>query len=316
MKLSTLKNTLSLLLVVATSATRGGSNHQLRQLQAGDPRPACNSEIATLTVEEVQFFAETLLQSALGLAGLQDFQETLTDQLITPFVKYGLTVRKVCGSCNDVWKHWDGYSYSNTVAESFDNFCGANVHGSEATHSSLVFIPANSIINETDPIIGNIPGFVHMHSFVTDLADCPTEKWPTSISETLQTTIANNGFADFLIAFQDFLAGVLVASSGVVSIFPDYIGYGESTSFSRTNMIESYAQAAVVSYAATGLHLKDETHGCSQLANVGSMLGLSEGGFGVVAAADSLKDFIDIRHVASGAGPLNTFAQMVSVRPC
>lgn len=297
--------------VLATTKKIPSSAHSLlRHLQENDDTiPACNTKITTLGIDEVQSFAEILLQSSLGLAGAEDLQDTLAAQLITPFVKYGLTVYKVCGTCNNVWKHWDNYDYGDD--SSFESYCGPNVHGSEATHSSLVFAPNEG---NSEILSGNIPSFLHMHSFVTDLADCPTEKWPSSLNETLQSVIAENTFVDFLSNFFDYFSGVLIASSGVVSVFPDYIGYGESIDFSRSSIPESYAQAAVVSYAATGLYLEQKSGGCSRLANVGSMLGLSEGGFSVIPAATALQDFVDIQHVASGAGPLNTFAQMVSVR--
>jgi hypothetical protein len=291
----------------------------------------CNALIATVTVDEVRALGNLMLQATLELAGLDDdadLQQTLADEfLLTPsLVKYGLAVHKVCGSCSDadVLKYYTMDGDAAITNRDLEPWCGSAVYGSNATHSALIFVPIiasnnntnDTNNNETAVVGGNIPSFVQMHSFITGPDDGVSETWPDSIGAVVQAASADATTRQtFLLALFDHFSSAIMASSGVVSILPDYIGYGASTDFRRSTMDESYAQAAVVSYAATGTYLQAASNGCSILAKTGTMVGLSEGGFAVVPASEALQTLgVELPHVVSAAGPLNTFAQLVAVR--
>jgi hypothetical protein len=314
----------------------------------GSSRP-CNALIATVTVDEVRAFGNLMLQTTLELAGLDDddAEQTLADELLRTLslVQYGLAVHKVCGSCRDA--HISQYytmddgddNNAATITKTRDlvPWCGSAVHGSNATHSALIFVPiiiasnnnnnndTNNDTNNTNDttaimVGGIIPSFVQMHSFIIGPDDGVSETWPDSLGAAVQAAASVAEATSRQFFLQDFLncfPSVIMASSGVVAILPDYIGYGASTDFRRSVMVESYAQAAIVSYAATGTYLQAMSNGCSILAKTGTMVGLSEGGFAVVPAAEALQTLgIELPHVVSAAGPLNTFAQLVAVRTC
>jgi hypothetical protein len=77
------------------------------------------------------------------------------------------------------------------------------------------------------------------------------------------------------------------ASAGMISIMPDYLGYGESLlTHNRTiGHIPHYQQAAIVSWRWTQLWLQNLTQGCTVLEDVATINGFSEGGFASLSSA-------------------------------
>ena len=71
----------------------------------------------------------------------------------------------------------------------------------------------------------------------------------------------------FLFTFQGFLASMTFASTGGISILPDFLGYGESYTVNRATGIRDvpHQQAFALGYLATKRHIQQITNGCTTL---------------------------------------------------
>jgi hypothetical protein len=138
------------------------------------------------------------------------------------------------------------------------------------------------------------------------LADAPTEAFPCNVTNFLEVT------AEAVEFFVDYLAPLILSSTGVIGVIPDGIGYGESSEYNRVYLSKPlYGQAAVVSYVATQDYIQTVTGGCTELSVTISIHGYGQGGYAAVAAAKSLQainvDFIP--NYVSGA-PLDLISQL------
>jgi len=198
------------------------SQHQRRR-RALQESPACGDQITTITAGEIQQIATLLLGTVLvgDLAAFGDVALAAIDQAI----KYDLKAVKICSSCIETniltaaesWRSAEGFGSYNT-------YCNESVYGFDAQHSSVMFLPLDS--GTSLPISGKLRGVVAMHGLLLDNRASPSEILPTNLTESLATT----GPEAFFLAVIDFLESLIASSSGVVSLIPDFLGFGESAS--------------------------------------------------------------------------------------
>jgi hypothetical protein len=143
------------------------------------------------------------------------------------------------------------------------------------------------------------------------LADAPTEAFPCNVTQFLEVTTAEGAVAFFV----DYLAPLLLSSTGVIGVIPDGIGYGESSGDDYRGVYLSkplYGQAAVVSYLAAQDYIQTGTGGCTALSVTLSIYGYGPGGYAAVAAAKSLQAAIsvDLLPIYVSGAPLDLISQL------
>jgi hypothetical protein len=281
------------------------SQHQRRR-RALQESPACGDQITTITAGEIQQIATLLLGTVLvgDLAAFGDVALAAIDQAI----KYDLRAVKICSSCIETniltaaesWRSAEGFGSYNT-------YCNESFFGFDAQHSSVIFLPLES---ETGlPIRGKLRGVMAMHGLLFENGDSPSEILPTNLTQALVAT----GPEVFFLAITDFLESLVASSSGAVSLIPDFLGYGETVStHNRTSYLpEFYMQSAAQAYFGAQSYLNQSTNGCTQLDNVWSVVGSSDGAFGSIPTAKALQALDNrILNVFAGAPYLDTNIQL------
>jgi hypothetical protein len=123
------------------------------------------------------------------------------------------------------------------------------------------------------------------------LEESPTELFPTCLSNYIQS----NQQEDVLLALVDYLAPLVVASSGVIVVIPDTLGYGESYQFNRTYLMTvPSVQAWTVSFLAAQQYIRNVTGSCTELSQTTAVGGYGHGGYDAVLAAQALET-LDIK---------------------
>jgi hypothetical protein len=141
------------------------------------------------------------------------------------------------------------------------------------------------------------------------LEESPTEFFPICLSNYIQ----QHRNEDVLLALLDYLAPLVVASSGVIAVVPDTLGYGESHQYNRTYLLQdpSVAQAWTVSYLAAQQYIRNVTGGCTALASTTAVGGYGHGGYEAVLAAQGLEKLgISVFQLYVGGAVLNLPRQM------
>jgi len=251
-------------------------NMQEGEVGSEDERP-CNEEIGRIT--KMRAMLPMILPVDLG---------NLIDR-IGFSLEYDVAVWKLCASC-------EALSAAGTIPHSS---CDADKYGYDALHSWLALIPVDQ--NTGKIIGGHLRGVGVYHGTAIDVESVLTVSWPTSFDPLLEAlkdyhgsegdnvTANDLGIDEFVNAF--FQGFPVAAAAGAVVVAPDYIGYGASLrTHNRTYAIkESYQQAAVVSWLGTQLWIANQTAGCTQLDDVVTLVGASEGGYGALSASFALR---------------------------
>jgi hypothetical protein len=144
--------------------------------------------------------------------------------LLNATIRYDIEARVVCSSCEQVATS----SLSADTSEfGFGTYCGEDRYLYNATHSGLLFLP---IDRETGKVIANVKlkGAVFAHSLMIDTTGAPSEFWP----EDLQDFLASGDTAAFG-ALYNMIGGLFATGAGVVSIMPDYTGFGQSSQYTK-----------------------------------------------------------------------------------
>ena len=131
---------------------------------------------------------------------------------------------------------------------------------------------------DNEILSGQLPGLITGRSTRGDITQSLTEIWPTNSQLEgllLDLSLASSsGSGDskllqsFLFTFQGFLASLTFASTGGISILPDFLGYGESSrTMNRTTGIRDVPnqQAFTLGYIAAKKHVEEVTNGCTTL---------------------------------------------------
>jgi hypothetical protein len=173
----------------------------------------------------------------------------------------------------------------------------------------LVFLPTDPATGEV--FGGSIRALVSAHGTVINFDDAPTESWPSNMTELLTTATPIEVLSETL----DYLFATVGAASGAIVVNPDYIGYGESVDYDRTYLAgQTYAQSFAMSWLATQKYVANSTAGCSELENVATVAGYSEGGYAVLPGSVALQQLgVTIYGAYPGAAPLQPIEQFASV---
>lgn len=133
-------------------------------------------------------------------------------------------------------------------------------------HSGLAILPYDK---DADMIL---PG-THKFNVVAPAAGSTPSKFATY------------GFADTIV----LVGAMITASSGSITIFTDYLGFGESTDYEQAFCVsQSIKTATYPLLTATEKILEDETDCTAAMADECTVFGYSEGGYGAIAIADML----------------------------
>ena len=102
--------------------------------------------------------------------------------------------------------------------------------------------------------------------------------------------LATNSATDIIAYSVDYLFAAVGAASGAIVVNPDYIGYGQSVDYDRSFAAPlPYAQSFAMSWLATHKYVANSTAGCSELENVATVSGYSEGGYAALPGAFALR---------------------------
>jgi hypothetical protein len=275
------------------------------------PTRACNEQFTTTTADEIRAIGDFFLEFIIP-PDLSEVLLPIARAQLFSIVQYDIAVSKVCLSCSDVqaMDFGEAGAMTNDAKYGFQTYCSSDKYGFGAMHSALVFQPVNPTTGEKVP--GVLRGFVSGHSTESDVTTGPSDLWPDSIPGILD--------ADFLddftkvIILRNFLTSSVAAAAGAVAILPDYIGYGASKDFDRTFLAPMpYQQSFALSYMAAKRFVSDTSDGCTQLEDVATVAGYSEGGYAAVVGALAMEqNGIQILSLHPGGAPFD-FDSLTSI---
>lgn len=175
----------------------------------------------------------------------------------------------------------------------------------------MVFLPVDPTTGEV--FKATMRAVVSGHGTLIDVEDAPTEFWPSSMTEYLATATANP--QNFILATADYLFPLAAAGSGAIVVIPDYIGYGQSVDYNRTyGAAMPYSQSFAMSWLATQKYVASSTEGSSELENVATVHGYSEGGYSALVGTFALQQVgVTILGAFLGGAPLQPILQYASV---
>jgi hypothetical protein len=289
---------------------------------------ACGDEIGRVTESEIRALTSTTFTYVLSQRGALGLLPNLLNYF-TRSLRYDLVAYKVCGSCveTELFLSEQALLQDDSVFGSFPSYCASDKYGYSAQHSALVFVPVvttdtTTAVTESTPttaaaetatiVEGSLRSLVTMHLPRVSVSGAPTEIWPNiTLTEALALDDSDDNM-EMLVTYINYLTPLVAASSGVVTIAPDYIGYGASLkTHNRTYAYPpTYMQAAMTTWMATkqaieqdtyGWSINDGTRGCAVMDSVVSLAGASEGGYAAIAAAPAMQQ-AGLRVLAVNAG--------------
>jgi len=274
-----------------------------RKLQGIIDSRDCNEEFSLVTSKEIGSIFDLLIES------IDPTDSSSTKKNVNLALKYNVKVSKVCLKCSQIGvQDLETSALMNTSPYGFQSYCSENKYGSEATHSALVFSPVD--FNTGKLLPGKLRGLLVGHDTAIDVDSGPTDLWPDSISSVLNEETLNN--SEKIIFFQSFVSSLVAATTGVVAVMPDYIGYGESKGYDRAYLSPMvYEQAAAVSYAAAKRYISFISTGCTVLSDVASITGYGEGGYFAIRGASALEqNGVTILSSRPGGTPFDLDSQL------
>lgn len=242
----------------------------------------CNEIIETIPSSDVSSkFQEILGQTFKSSTSAYTYYNTIGSRLI----QYGIEVRKVCASCENISDEASFLEQNAFISE----FCGTDMTGSDVIYSGLLLVP---LTNSGSKKVGSSSAFIYSRSLLYDpQTKPPSESWNSMVHSDEQAIVT-------------FLA----ATSGYVTIIPDFSGYGESSKYSvQKNILvkKSYLRSTIPLWFQAGKILRQESLCQSFLADASVFGGYGEGGYASLVLADGMKKSLnlDIMHVESGGTP-------------
>jgi len=257
-----------------------------RGLERHEAQNECGQEVASLSKDEI---VSLLLE---GVDDLDPLAAGFVTSFFIPSINYGVRAVKVCGSCQDFQSESSDDTSGGTTENSFDYYCGLDAYGSNATVSGMALLPVTSASDGGLRIApGPRKGAIWMHGTHTEtFNNVPSEfAWQES--------------------YDQFVAAVTLSYptiySGAVTISPDYLGYGESHSFYKSYLVKrAYQTSTMPLWLKAKELLRNETNCTSELADVVTVNGHSEGGYSAIAVAVALADMgVEVLGTFAGAGP-------------
>jgi len=210
--------------------------------------------------------------------------------------KYDVQAFVLCGSCETFA---DADLLADTDPLGFGSYCADGSYGYNVTHSGLLLLPVDE---DTGEVIANrkLKGAVFAHSLTIDTSKAPSEVFPEDLAGLLQTATDPT---DVFGALYNVLGGLIAASTGVVSVVPDYAGFGQSQEMTKSLSAKLYRQSTIPLWLEAKNMITFMTNGCSELDDIATVGGYSEGGYASFAISQALDRLgVTILSCNSGAG--------------
>ena len=230
----------------------------------------CNVNLANWTVDELSTYLDSVIDNSLGDGSTEASIAKLT---LLSALKHGVSIRRMCASCSDF--------SSQTQPAAYTDFCTG--YGADTSFSGLLMLP---LLEDGSVLNGTLPGGIWLHG-------TSTQSVPS-----IEFRGADSGI--------DLMVNAAIASTGAITMMPDYMGYGESSGqvFKAYLVKRQYHTSIIPLWLMAGRMIQEETDCMSALADSAAILGYSEGGYAAVALAEGLYNMgVDILKVEAGAGP-------------
>jgi hypothetical protein len=259
------------------------------------PTRTCGQDVTLATVDQINAMASAFVglflpasSAALALSAIQSI------------VQYDVQATVVCASCDEIMMQYDGSNrIDNSSKFGFPSYCGSGTFAANITYSGLALTPYDPSTGA--PIVGTLKSHLFTTSYTGDEQNTASEFWLSnfSIFETADAATTNTLFA----SFYDGWAPLLMASTGVVIVIPDYLGKGQSYQTTRgSGILRLYQQAAAVTFLKSKSMI--ESSGCTIIGSQTSASGYSEGGVGAFVGALALEGLgQEIVNVDTGGAP-------------
>ncbi|KAG7341959.1 hypothetical protein IV203_007051 [Nitzschia inconspicua] len=249
---------------------------------------------------------EDLKSVATGLVGAiapdpESFEYVYLESVLVTPIQNGIQVHRICAGCQDVASQ---VQQDTEAAAVFESFCGPENYGAvNATFSGLMMVP---LADDDETILpGTLKGVIEMHPTSTALV--PSLMWTRPQSTEESTAIGDGGpEEEFMLQLDAILAG-----SGQVLVFPDYMGYAENGNelFKGYTIRKAYETSCVPIVLFAQEYLRQQTNSCTELSTTVAVKGYSEGGYTAVVLADVLHRLgWNILQVHAGGGPYDLIA--------
>jgi hypothetical protein len=270
------------------------------------PSRSCGDIISIATVEEIQGAAKSLMNAFLN----DSSTVLLVVNILQDMVQYDVQAQVVCGSCQDVVIDQSSSTDDTYTTDRFKPsfYCDESQFASNITYSNLLLIPIDPTTNSSAQ--GILKSHVFLHSYRGDEQfGAPSEFWLDDIGALISND--TQALADIFTNFYDGFSSLFIASSGVVVVAPDYLGYGQSYQSPKGfAIVDLYQQAVAVGFLQSKQIV--ESTGCTVLSKETSTSGYSEGGIASVVAALTLEGLGQkILYVGSGGAPYQISLQML-----
>lgn len=271
------------------------SDHH-RNLQDLPPKiPAmrsCGQIINIATVDQIKQVASIVVNLLLGESpAAAAFALSTVEAILT----HDVQAQVVCGSCNEVRELAGG--------DDFETYCNENLSDADTEYSSILLIPFDPDTGKAKE--GILKTHLYGKTFATISQHAPTEFWTEDFD--VWNTTDRETLGGLYSVFYDGWGPLLIASSGVVTISPDYSGFGQTSvnSPKLAGYVGMYQQVFAIAFLKSKQIV--ESTGCTLLSNKFSASGYSEGGFGTVVGANALIGLGQKPlNVDTGGGPFNT----------
>jgi hypothetical protein len=224
----------------------------------------CDQVIGTITSEEVRNAGRSFLSNYISDS---DVLDRSVDIIFLP-VKYDLTVIKLCASCEN---HANLYYERGIFFPGYHaTYCNVSDQITYTTPlSMLAFLPQYETNNTA------LPSKVKLRTFLTmpptNINDDGTVVAPSFDFQSRWFGSPNSIFTDRDF-FSTYLPGMVAASAGSISLFPDYPGALASSSNGESILLKpslfrqrSYEQATAVSYLELQRYVMETSGGCTIL---------------------------------------------------
>jgi hypothetical protein len=215
----------------------------------------CNQVIATIRPSEVLTILNTFVtNNPLTLTNLlSQFRDEL---------QYGVQVKTVCASCSTIKT-----SLKDSKNANYRKYCGKGAYGYNDQQSGLVMVPL--VVDEDDStnlveLGGTLAAYIFSRATKTNQYKVPSQLWPYDDDDH-----------DSLELLLCFLA---TATSGKVSIAPDFMGYGLSDSQKGYMLRNTYVTSMLPLWKKVGSDISSDTDCKTVVADVAFIGGYSEGG--------------------------------------
>jgi hypothetical protein len=239
-----------------TSNSNHDYSYLLRQTQAYSLKYGCNEVIATIPPSEVLTILNTFV-AKLPFTIPTELSSKFPDEL-----QYGVQVKTVCAACSTI-----KISLKDSNNADYQKYCGEGAYGYDNQQSGLVMVPL--VVDEDDStnlveLGGTLAAYIFNRSTKTNRYDVPSQKW--------STTDDDHNSIEMLLCF------LATATSGKVSIAPDFMGYGLSDSQKGYMLRDSYVTNILPLWKKAGSDISSNTDCKTVVADVAFIGGYSEGG--------------------------------------